>query len=83
MVKICNKIVVIINLSRFYFSCCRCFDWVLGIMKFFNEFELYFFLRFVEMDEIFFNSKNVLFVKFIYIFVMERVIEKRLWLIMY
>lgn len=83
MAKICNKTAVITNLSRLYFSCCRCSDWVSGIMKLPNESESYFCLRFVEMDEIFFNSKNVSSVKFTYISVMERAIEKRLWLIMH
>lgn len=83
MAKICNKTAVITNLSRLYFSCCRCSDWVSGIMKLPNESESYFSLRFVEMDEIFFNSKNVSSVKFTYSLVMEEATEKRLWLIMH
>lgn len=83
MAKICNKTAVITNLSRLYFSCCRSSDWVSGIMKLPNESKSYFSLHFVEMDEIFVNSKNVSSVKFTYIFVMERATEKRLWLIMH
>lgn len=83
MAKICNKTAVIANLSRLYFNCCRCSDWVSGIMKLPNESESYFSLRFVEMDEIFFNSKNVSSVKFTYVSVMERATEKRLGLIMH
>lgn len=83
MAKICNKTAVITNLSRLYFSCCRCSDWVSGIMKLPNESKSYFSLHFVEMDEIFVNSKNVSSVKFTYIFVMEGATEKRLWLIMH
>lgn len=83
MAKICNKTAVITNLSRLYFSCCRCSDWVSGIMKLPNESKSYFSLHFVEMDEIFVNSKNVSSVKFTYIFVMEEATEKRLWLIMH
>lgn len=52
-------------------------------MKLPNESESFFSLRFVEMDEIFFNSKNVSSVKFTYVFVMERATEKRLGLIMH
>lgn len=83
MAKICNKTAVITNLSRLYFSCCRCSDWVSGIMKLPNESELYFSLRFVEMDKVFVNSKNVSSVKFTYSLVMEEATEKRLWLIMH
>lgn len=52
-------------------------------MKLPNESESYFSLRFEEMDEIFFNSKNVSSVKFTYSLVMEEATEKRLWLIMH
>lgn len=83
MAKICNKTAVITNLSRLYISCCRCSDWVSGIMKLPNESELYFSLRFVEMDKVFVNSKNVSSVKFTYSLVMEEATEKRLWLIMH
>lgn len=52
-------------------------------MKLPNESELYFSLRFVEMDKVFVNSKNVSSVKFTYSLVMEEATEKRLWLIMH